>query len=372
MDVASPVRPLDSDPYRLAAYLVGRHPGVVQAWQVNLRECAHAGTDWVAIKPMYELWPEIDEEPAELEEFDDALRELAVDRKADVGILVELHRAWDTLTRCCSDIVDAVSVDDRPAVMELTANADFEYRAVVRLSDLLVRAIPDLGAIQRLGAKIGDALAWGTETNWFTEEGYDLPVKQDLPPDLRELPAVLDTITMLDSLAEELTRTDLLRQMCPGNPVGIEVAKQLISLDRTIRDSLQRPEPSEPILEIDEQREALVFLGRTISYSRFAERNASGGLRMFLAMAKQPGVKLTYMELQEAAGVVVDDKQVVGYLSRVRSILTRTSGKNAAESSKFPRSRRTDRVFIKQHRKRAGSEAGYSLDIPPSRVRILS
>jgi len=160
--------------------------------------------------------------------------------------------------------------------------------------------------------------------------------------------------------------------MGPNNFVGIEVAKQLINLDKIVRDSLQRPEPPEPILEIDEQRETLVFLGRTFSYSCFAKEFANGGLRMFLAMAKQPSVKLTYKELQEAAGISVDNKQVVGYLCRVRSILTRTLRNSAAESSKFPCSRRTDGAFIKHYRSRAGSEARYSLDISPTRVRILS
>jgi len=150
VEVASPVAPVDSEPYRLAAYVIGRHPGFVRAWQVNLQECAHLNIAWDAIEAFRELWPEIEEEPAELEGFDDALRELTMARKVDIGILVELHRSWDSLQRASAEIVEAVSVDDRAAVAELSDHAEFEYRTVNALSELLLRGQRELDAFQQL------------------------------------------------------------------------------------------------------------------------------------------------------------------------------------------------------------------------------
>jgi hypothetical protein len=351
---------------------MGRHPGFVRAWQVNLQECAHLNIAWNAIEAFRELWPEIEEEPAELEGFDDALRELTMARKVDIGILVELHRSWDSLHRTSAEIVEAVSVDDRAAVVELSDHAEFEYRTVNALSELLLRGQRELHAFQQLGAKIGRAMDWGARSTWMAEEYY-LPTQRDLPPALERSPELLDSFAELDKLAIEVGRGNPIFNMGPGKPVGERIAELLVTIDRLIQRLLQGPEASAALIEIDEQRETLVFLGCSLSYSDFRgkELNASGGLAMVVAMARRPREKFTYDELREEAGIVVDDRQIPVYFSRFRKVLTNKLNQNAASSTECTPFRRIGRL-IKHHRERKGVKAGYSLDVDPRLVCILS
>ena len=92
---------------------------------------------------------------------------------------------------------------------------------------------------------------------------------------------------------------------------------------------------------------------------------------MFRVMARRPREKFTYEDLQEKAGIVVEDRQISVYFSRFRQALKNGLKPNGTASTKSTPPRQIDRL-IKHHRKRGGIEAGYSLDIDPRLVRILS
>jgi len=382
------------DPALRAAYLLGRHPAVLEIWLEFLRGIASDPIiPWES--PFDEWWPAPDETPWELEDFNDALCELAALPGVDIAALVELHRSWDRLTDRCSEMAEMVEVDNREEVENLYWAAVKDSMATQRWAQRLIPPGSELSAWLRFGASLGQLILRGLQDRPEVDvPSIEIPgmlgAASSADTELRATTELQRKVRLLDEAQQELSRLTAGNVDCyspvqqalsaaflaaGGSLANIaqlrsDLTDAAVGLDNQLREAFSASVPVQPLLEINDPGNAMVFLGERFTYSQFPS-DTKGGLECFLVMARKPGQKFTYEELKQATNRECEEQQLHAYMSRFRSVVKSAINRYLANHS-GELARDAGRAFIRAWRGRGrGPQRGYMCTLNPRLIRYL-
>ncbi len=295
-----------------AAYVVGHHPSVVAAWRYKISTASLMFED-LELPPWSEIAYENETKPNRLfDELNQALRLLAVQGAVNAAVLVELHRAIDVMRSTC-ETFELESIGRSPED-EYWWQTLYEIKDTEQLVGRLLQ--PDHFALAwlNLGQAIGVTL-------------LELYHPMLLPPSrLSEL--VAQAGMLAQEQREELAEFAVDASSFSSTLGGLDAVDtsnlfaQLAELDHDILKLLVEGEQT-VVLVVDYDNKELRFFGESISFDSFKSQ-ASGGLKVLLALAKHPNAFMTVAALEADTGLSFSEDTLKQYISSFRSVVSPT------------------------------------------------
>jgi len=347
---------------RCAAYLVGRIPPLIAAWQFRFA----TGTESIQDRPWKEMFYEDDSIPRRaFDQLDSALRVLAQSAGIRASILVELHRSMDAAYKTCEEIAELSlgARDAKDSALELFWDQVFE----VNVAQDLAAALFDRNDECRKWIDIGLALG--------------IAMRSLSPPlgyleDTRLLTAVVDSLddtsaTRLKDVIDEIKKDAELNdeKAIPGT-MSARFFREIAQVDHEILQQVTGLATMN-VLTIDHQARELRVFEQCVSFDEFRDR-ARQGLAVFFVLAEHPSQPIAVTELCERAGTRFDVGSIYSYVSKFRSVVLKAIEHSPA--AKLPVfEKHALRAFVVDHRKKRKppEPTRYSLALAPEQVKII-
>ena len=351
-----------------AAYVVGRHPQAIRAWQTIVWRIAVADAPWHPLtSPIKVFCQSCRQLPFQLfGELDSALVDLAIAKLVDAGLLVELHRQLDRSRESCERFAEMVADDDREGIDEEYAWQDDCWTTVGKLASSLLEKVGDYPQWTELGIVVGE---WLVALLYYDCRPPLRAVESlKLPGDRQAMDALIGPVLTLareqwDAQEADYRGDDTIKAM--------GWVDRLAEFDQGILRLLLDKLTPRPLVLIDEPRRELEFLGVRFPFDEFRGR-ASGGLRCFRVLAENAIRPVTCADIIRLADVTIDEHRLHEYFSGFRGVVKRATSAYLDNSPPQKRELAKKAYIVAKARKQKHNTPGtYQLQLSPSRVRVI-
>lgn len=351
--------PLDKAAW--AAYVFGHHPTLIHVWQLQVMEVLQEKLPRTVDGVWKYYWPDLDSlspyGETLIEQFEDALDELALAKEVDSAVTIQIALALRRLSEACSGLNEAFFAEDVDAAWWYLLRGEKYCEKLSRLSAAALDLRGTLEGWRHLGATVSQAI-----------ESYQIYDEESLFSAIVSCEKCLGKLGHVNEVQQLRREFDTLASTSDTACMST-LLRTYVTLDQSILDVLSNAQDVEPWIVVNYVSKELVFFGERIPFSDFTPQQ----LALLLALIDFPGKTQDLNSLAKRANAERADEKTVGeQLSRIRGILRHAAQAHAERTTGVPKGV-ASKAFILTEKQDidAGLQTRCRLAVDNSRIRFI-